>query len=415
MSVKNKTFWLLVLASGVITTTAVAQELQPELSVTQRIKSRTYPSVFQAWSPAQNADSGPEATEARHDLYFTGWQDYRSFRLQQANGMQNGLKYKGLASEFTKESIKHGLSVRQELLRLNPLMVLLAEVRYFDAKGDYLPDDSPWWLRKNGRRVHSPYFDFYFLDFSNPGLQQQVAVQCHVLVKTGIFDGCFLDWWHDHNKYDKVDPQGEYRLKIIKGIRKLEDKTILMGNTNGTLPVKTAPYLNGMYMEGFNSKFFPDWRAAASNLLWAQTHLRPPVITAFEGWYPENDQKARHDYALMREITAISLVFSDGYVLFSDPNSLPTPDHLHDWYTFWDKRLGSPTGPLGQPGPSGSYMREFEEGTVIFNPPGNARVHVHFPQVRMRATTQERSQDFDVNAADGELFLKEAAQIHEKN
>lgn len=54
----------------------------------------------------------------------------------------------------------------------------------------------------------------------------------------------------------------------------------------------------------------------------------------------------RNDFALMRMVTTLSLVFSNGYTLFSDPNSLPTPDHAHDWYPFWDKSLGKPAAPL---------------------------------------------------------------------
>jgi hypothetical protein len=76
--------------------------------------------------------------------------------------------------------------------------------------------------------------------------------------------------------------------------------------------------------------------------------------------------------ALMRNITTLSLVFSNGYVLFSDPNQLPTPDHLHDWYPFWEKSLGKPTGPLAtldRPNLSGAYMREYERGEAVFNPP----------------------------------------------
>ena len=46
----------------------------------------------------------------------------------------------------------------------------------------------------------------------------------------------------------------------------------------------------------------------------------------------------------LRATTTLSLVRSDGYALFSDPNPLPTPDHLHDWYPFWDKSLGKTAG-----------------------------------------------------------------------
>lgn len=61
-------------------------------------------------------------------------------------------------------------------------------------------------------------------------------------------------------------------------------------------------------------------------MIWGDRHLRKPAFTALEGWW----QTGRTEYASMRATTTLALVFSNGYVLFSDPNSLPTPDHLHD-------------------------------------------------------------------------------------
>jgi hypothetical protein len=109
----------------------------------------------------------------------------------------------------------------------------------------------------------------------------------------------------------------------------------------------------------------------------------------------------------MREVTTLSLTHSDGYVLFGDPNPLPTPDHLHDWYPFWDKTLGHPLGPIGQPGPAGSFRREFDGGTAIFNPPDNAPVHIHFSQPRLSRATGKSGVDHDVGSGDGDLFLTE--------
>jgi hypothetical protein len=64
-----------------------------------------------------------------------------------------------------------------------------------------------------------------------------------------------------------------------------------------------------------------------------------------------------------------ALVFSNGYALFSDPNSLPTPDHLHDWYPFWDKSLGKPAGPhanLNRPNLNGAYTRQWSYWQDVF-------------------------------------------------
>jgi hypothetical protein len=123
------------------------------------------------------------------------------------------------------------------------------------------------------------------------------------------------------------------------------------------------------------------------------------VITAVEGWGDRNDLRA------MREVTSLSLTHSNGYVLFGDPNSLPTRDHLHDLYPFQNKTLGHPLSRLAESEPAGDFKREFENGTVIFNPPSNGRVSLHFPEERLSAATGIRSRDQQVDSGDGDLFL----------
>ena len=76
----------------------------------------------------------------------------------------------------------------------------------------------------------------------------------------------------------------------------------------------------------------------ADTLAWAEVNLREPRVNCLETWF----HKSRDDLNLMRATTTLALTHSDGYCLFSDPNPLPTPDHLHNWYTFWNRSLGKP-------------------------------------------------------------------------
>jgi hypothetical protein len=375
------------------------------MSIQERIATRSFPSTFQAWAPAQNLNNGPgakvplpsmesqEQTMARHDLIFTGW---RAF------GLQTTASHEGLAKNFTPASITRALARRNRLLSLNPHMILLAEVRYYDARDGYLPSDSPWWKRdRSGNRISNTQgaassgiaYSYSYLDYSNPQLQRQVADQCQSLVKTGVFDGCMLDWW------GREDAD---RINLIQLVRAAAGgQAILIVNTNGNIPERSAPYINGMFMEGYGAPWFGTWQKTVSNLTWAQTHLQAPVITALEGWY----KNSRDDYPIMRQITTMSLVFSNGYVLFGDPNPLPTADHLHDFYPFWNKRLGRPAGAMGQAGPSGSFIREYENGSAVFNPPSNRSVEISFPEPRLRASTGERASSFQIDPGDGDLFL----------
>ena len=107
----------------ILTSVAASQEpprppvsaASAERSVTERIKGRTFPSVFQAWSPAQNIrDESPLHTVARHDLIWHGPQFF---------GLRWNNKYTGLADGFTPESIRAARLFRQRLLMLNPNLV----------------------------------------------------------------------------------------------------------------------------------------------------------------------------------------------------------------------------------------------------------------------------------------------------
>lgn len=376
-------------------------------TVAERMAGRSFPSVFAPWNLAQNFNKHPNMpavplnetmwdTIARHDLY---WRVFNSMGLK----LKPRLQYVVLTPEFTPESIQAALNNRAKLLAANPHMLILSAVNYFSATRDYLPPDSPWWLHdaKNARfERNNMEYKSSRLDFSKPEFQDRVAALCGALLKTGVYDGFMLDWWHDD------DEMGAHRLALIKKIRAVVgEKAILIGNVNGRLPTRTASYLNGMYMEGLGSKFFSGWRTAAANLIWGERNLRKPAITALEGWW---ETTGRDDYPLMRATTTLSVVFSNGYVLFSDPNELPTPDHLHDWYPFWDKSLGKAVGPLAdlrRPDLSGAYTRQYENGEVVFNPPGNHSVSISFKETRRSSATNVTGRSFTVPPGDGDLFL----------
>jgi hypothetical protein len=200
---------------------------------------------------------------------------------------------------------------------------------------------------------------------------------------------------------------------MLKEIRNsIGSERLIIINTNTNPAPNAAPYVNGLFMEsGFGSprnrpSLAPstpqEWQRIADTLLWADTTLRIPRINAVETWYVNS----RDDLNRMRATTALVLTHSNGYALFSDPNPLPSPDHLHDWYTFWDhKELGKPTGSLVKRS-DGAYQREFEGGTVIYNPMGNTAISVSFSQPRISAATGQTSTSFTLETMDGDLYLK---------
>ena len=214
---------------------AVASAAGPiERSVEQRIDARGFPSIFQAWSPVQNVhDESPLHTVARHDLVWHGPEFF---------GLKWNNRYVGLADGFAENSIEHARAFRQKLLGLNPSAILILEIRYRDARKNYLPEGHSWWLRDTQGRI-VPGWDeggFVCLDYRNPEFRRQVAQQAKAAVASGAVDGIMLDWWSDDAG----------RLALVKEIRQcIGDEALIICNANARTTPQTAPYINGYFME----------------------------------------------------------------------------------------------------------------------------------------------------------------------
>ena len=347
---------------------------------------RTFPSVFQAWSPADNLPGEDRlTTAARHDLLFNSPEFF---------GLRWDAAHAGLAERFKPESILNARRMRAELLAKNPRMVLLAEIRYRDAGRAFLPADHKWWKRAADGTLEKGWEEggFLKLDYTNPEYRKHVAAQAREAVETGVLDGVMLDWWRDDDDH----------LALIREVRAAMGETaLILVNANDRQTPRTAPFVNGYFMECYRSRTAADWERIANTLVWAETALREPRINCLETWF----HNSREDLHLMRATTALALTLSDGYCLFSDPNPLPTPDHRHNWYAFWDTRLGRPVA-KGAKQPDGSVLREFERGTACYNPFGNQPRSVRFAEARRSTATGVVSTEHAVAAGDGDIFLR---------
>lgn len=354
-------------------------------SIEERIAGRSFPSVFQAWSPADTPNGEVrDATMARHDLVWNGPAFF---------GLAWDRRPDGLATAFTAESIRRGLANRARLLERNPRMILVAEVRYRDAHRSFLPVEHRWWLRDRDGKVVPGWEEggYFRLDVHNPEFRHQVAAQCRASIQTGVVDGVMLDWWTDDDDH----------LALIREVREaVGDKALIIANANDRTTPRTASYINGYFMECYRSKTAADWRRIEATLTWAESHLRPPRVNCVETWY----HRSRNDLNLMRSATTLTLTHSDGYCLFSDPNDLPTPDHRHDWYPFWDKRLGRPVGPAVKRDDDASERR-FDHGVVVYNPMGNRTITVRFEHPHKSLATGRNAQQHSLPPADGDIFV----------
>ena len=374
---------LLCFLIGAIAASATRADDGPD--VNWRIATRDFPSVFAAWSLADNLKGeSPVVTLARHDLAIEGPD---AFRLRWNN------RFHGLADGFTPESLAAARTLRAALRKLNPHLVLIAEIRYRDAPDNYLPADSRWWQWEGDvRKAGWAEGHYYMLDYASADFRGQVAKQAQTAMATGLFDGVFFDWWKEDDD----------RVALLQTVRAaIGEKALILVNTNENKAPRSAPYVNGIYMECTRSATIRDWARIAETLRWAEAALRSPRIDCLETWF----HQSRQDLGLMRATTTLALTVSDGYCLFCDPDPLPTPDHLHDWYGFWDKRLGRPSA-TGFQRPEGAWERAYAAGSAVYNPMGNPEIVVAFPVPRRQISTGKVATSFRLPACDGDLFLK---------
>ena len=366
-------------------------------NINNRVKSREFPSVFQAWGDATNLPSETiNETRARHDLVWWGISD--------ADGLVWDTDpvggYRVLSTGFTDASIEKGLNFRRVMLNYNPNIILLANLNYRGAKSAWLPDNHEWWLRDtDGNKIVSwtgggePW---YMLDFANPELRSQVAEWARAAIKSGVYDGVLLDWWDEDEKPDA-------RMALLKSVRSvIGDTFLIVVNANDRYSIKSAPYINGVFMEtAAKTPTTPvRWEEIKNVLIWNQKNVLEPKLVCLEVWY----ENSREESNRMRAVTTMSMILSDGYCLFSEPNSVPGIDHKHDWYSFWDKRLGKATegGSLQS---NGAYRRKFENGYAVYNPMGNGPVTVEFQMDLFRVSTGEMAKSHILMDQDGEIFL----------
>lgn len=371
---------------------------ESQRTINQRVNSREFPSVFQAWGDATTlASESLTQTRARHDLIWWGIGD--------ADGLVWDTEtvggYRDLATGFTNSSIEKGLAFRHELLSINPKMILLANLNYRGAKSGWLPENHEWWLRDtDGNKIVSwtgggePW---YMLDFANPELRSYVAEWARAAIKSGVYDGVLLDWWDEDQKPDA-------RIALLRAVRfAIGDSCLIVVNANDRYSIKSAPYINGVFMEtaAKTPTTRARWEEIKNVLIWNQKNVLEPKLVCLEVWYENSSEELNR----MRAVTTMSMILSDGYCLFSEPNSAPGVDHKHEWCSFWEKRLGKATEE-GRLQANGAYFRKFENGYAFYNPMGNGSVTVEFQMDLFRVSTGEMDKTHILQDQDGEIFLK---------
>ncbi len=383
-----------------------ASSVAAEKSAADRVNDKRLPAVFQAWNPLDMPTKYPANTDdeflknaAKHSLLWEEPVSQLGFKTKLVLGLVWDHQFPGLATSFTAETLAKAKENKQKLQAMNPNMVLLFEVRWRDAPGSYLPEDSEFWLRNpDGTRVlgwdggPEPY---YMLNYKNEAFQQRLGEQAKAVVNSGVYDGVMLDW----SGY----------LPVVKKVRELMgEQGILTVNIHDEIDKgeEYKHYINGAFMECApdgrgpkDKKKLCSWQSMADALKFYEANFRKPTVNALESWGD------RSDLQTMRAVTTLGLTHSNGYVLFADPNPLPTPDHLHDWYDFWDADLGKALGE-GTLDQNGAYYREYANGTVIYNPEQNKMIKQEFNEAHKSMATGKFGTIFEIPPKDGDIFIK---------
>ena len=391
----------------------------PRPPIQPRIENRTFPSVFSAWggigwSPVLNRpDLSDEQHLALHDVYWSpsfqlGWRE-----------TEQGMQLMGDLDKARQQ--------RDALAALNPHMLFIVEIRMRDAfVNDFYPKDWPYWIRDESGNLRPGNRDrnYYLIDFTHPELQEQIVQQAIAVAKCGLFDGIFFDWWNEDRAvltnhqvgWTELLPGGNEaeqhaRDSILQRIRAaVRPDFLIIGNGNRRKFPRTAPYINGTFMETLrdnNDGYTHDGLAEIeSTLLWAEENLKEPQINCLEGWgvFTESPDSPRNR-RWMRVFTTMGLTHSDGYVLYNIGD-----EHDHHWYDFWDANLGKPIGPKARQYQNieGLFTREFTNGWAVYNRSGSVQT-ITLPESATPVSdrgSNAASIPHSLPDLDGEIYLK---------
>ena len=391
----------------------------PRVPIQNRINNRSFPSIFTAWAGIgwSSVLNRPDLSDAEHlALHDVYWSPFFGLRWRET---EQGMQLMGDLDKARQQ--------RDALAALNPKMLFIVEIRMRDAfVNDFYPEDWPYWIRdENGNlRPGIRGQNYYLIDFTHPELQEQIVEQAIAVARCGLFDGIFFDWWNEDRAvltnhqvgWTELLPGGneaEQRARdsILQRIRAaVTPDFLIIGNGNRRKFPRTAPYINGTFMEtlrDYDDGYTHGGLAEIeSTLFWAEENLREPQINCLEGWgvsteSPDSPRNRRW----MRVFTTMSLTHSDGYVLYNIGD-----EHHHYWYDFWDADLGKPIGAkaeLYQNAP-GLFIREFTNGWAVYNRSGTAQ-EISLTEEAMGVSSNQTGRTHQLADLDGEIYLKTVA------
>ncbi len=365
----------------------------PTASVGEAAEKTPYPRTAMLWAPLR--DDWSLESYAKHDLVMAGLGSL---------GLKLDAEPKGLTTGFTEESIEVAKEHIAELRRLNPDVIILGDLLFYEYPEEWLPEDHAWWLRKDGKRLQF-WPGTYRMDWSQADYREKVIEQTIALQQIGV-DGVF---------YDNLRNEPEPWIAFLTALRKAVGNDFLVlanaGYAVGDYDF-AAPFLNGVMYESGWSHNRTEWDEVIAKLRHTETLLRTPRISLIErfeevrshaGWPGDErrGKKPKADPAARRWSLCFSLIVIDAYYLFSDNTS-----HKHDWYPEYDVKIGQPVA-AGKRVHAHAWTRDYTGGVVHVNLPGAAEPwNITTPYEARDSLTGEKGRNFVIPPGEGRVILR---------
>ena len=403
------------------------------LPIPERIENREHPSIFGPFGGGIILNL-PELTWAEawayHDLVWSSLLFNSTTWLPTPDGLKHLVH------------IETARKQRDNILSRNPNMIFIVAMNYWAANPGEYPEDWPYWVRDEaGNRIKEGANPL--IDFTQPEAQDFIVRRAIMLAKCGLFDGIFLDVWrHEwsgprdgrYYAYDVSEAAITMLRRIREGVDEVRDNFLIIVNTNRSKIPRSAPYVNGTFMETIDPYSHTGLAEIESTLLWAEQNLREPQINCLEGWADKTEPlDSPRNQQWMRLFTTMGLTHSDGYVNFVSGILSPEHEHLSDiwkehskthnrgikhshlhdhiWDNFYDAPLGRPVGGDETKGQlyenrEGLFIREFTNGWAVYNRSGTEQ-QIEFSEVVSGVASGVEEQRVHVLPdLDGEIYLK---------
>ena len=417
--------FLLCLAPSISAENIVCEIDRP--SIVDRVVNRSYPSVLSLSSHAIANEPIPENqwewpyyknVVARRDMF--GQVTFRAqvyFQYLTPDGSH--LVFRGKGDVEHTEII---VDQRHQLQSLNPDFLFIAGFYYYGAHpSDYYPEDWQYWLRdEQGNRIQAEGYGEMLIDYTLPGAEDHFVQMAVSVANCGIFDGIFLDLWSE----DASDIPGtsntahlyhgdriEALVSLVKRIREaVGDDFLILVNTRTQKIPRSAPYINGAYIETWDAVYSRERLIELEDALsWYNENLRHPQINGLEiAKSPNEPWDSPGNRQLARVTTTLSLTHTDGYIAITGKQQNPEARY---WYRFWDAPLGSPVGAKSQRygNIDGLFIREFTGGYVVYNRSGKKQQFLLPEPVSGWHSGVSETRAHTLGDLDGEIYLKPVA------